>query len=57
MNRITELSQNFEIVATHTDNPDVLIWDVESQPNHHAILGVMNSHPDLENFNGYPLIF
>ncbi|CAI9114323.1 OLC1v1015026C1 [Oldenlandia corymbosa var. corymbosa] len=47
VNRIRELPQNSKIVATHTDSPDVLIWDVESQPNRHAILGATESHPDL----------
>lgn len=47
VNRIRELPQDSKIVATHTDSPDVLIWDVESQPNRHALLGVSESHPDL----------
>ncbi|XP_019415490.1 PREDICTED: WD-40 repeat-containing protein MSI4-like [Lupinus angustifolius] len=47
VNRIRELPQNSKIVATHTDSPDVLIWDVESQPNRHAVLGAANSRPDL----------
>ncbi|KAK4361821.1 hypothetical protein RND71_017062 [Anisodus tanguticus] len=47
VNRIRELPQDSKIVATHTDSPDVLIWDVESQPNRHAALGVNNSRPDL----------
>ncbi|MED6211073.1 WD-40 repeat-containing protein msi4 [Stylosanthes scabra] len=47
VNRIRELPQNSKIVATHTDSPDVLIWDVESQPNRHAVLGATNSRPDL----------
>ncbi|KAJ7955889.1 WD-40 repeat-containing protein MSI4-like [Quillaja saponaria] len=47
VNRIRELPQNSKIVATHTDSPDVLIWDVEAQPNRHAVLGATNSHPDL----------
>lgn len=47
VNRIRELPQNSKIVATHTDSPDVLIWDVESQPNRHAVLGATESHPDL----------
>jgi hypothetical protein len=25
----------------------VLIWDVEAQPNRHAVLGATNSRPDL----------
>ncbi|KAF8093568.1 hypothetical protein N665_0383s0192 [Sinapis alba] len=45
--KIRELPQNSKIVATHTDTPDVLIWDVETQPNRHAVLGVANSLPDL----------
>ncbi|CAK7352624.1 unnamed protein product [Dovyalis caffra] len=47
VNRIRELPQNSKIVATHTDGPDVLIWDVETQPNRHAVLGATNSRPDL----------
>ncbi|GLT79078.1 hypothetical protein SLA2020_505850 [Shorea laevis] len=47
INRIRELPQNSKIVATHTDSPDVLIWDVEAQPNRHAVLGATHSRPDL----------
>lgn len=47
VNRIRELPQNSRIVATHTDSPDVLIWDVESQPNRHPVLGCQDSRPDL----------
>ncbi|KAG8367241.1 hypothetical protein BUALT_Bualt16G0052100 [Buddleja alternifolia] len=47
VNRIRELPQNKNIVATHTDCPEVLIWDVEAQPNRHAVLGAANSRPDL----------
>ncbi|CAK9144127.1 unnamed protein product [Ilex paraguariensis] len=47
VNRIRELPQNKNIVATHTDCPDVLIWDVEAQPNRHAVLGAADSRPDL----------
>ncbi|TKY72798.1 WD-40 repeat-containing protein MSI4 [Spatholobus suberectus] len=47
VNRIRELPQNSKIVATHTDSPDVLVWDVENQPNRHAVLGATNSRPDL----------
>ncbi|EPS59609.1 hypothetical protein M569_15196, partial [Genlisea aurea] len=47
VNRIRELPQNKNIVATHTDCPEILIWDVESQPNRHALLGAQDSRPDL----------
>ncbi|KMZ68114.1 WD-40 repeat-containing protein MSI4 [Zostera marina] len=47
VNRIRELPQDSKIVATHTDSPDVLIWDVDAQPNRHAVLGAANSHPNL----------
>ncbi|OVA01307.1 WD40 repeat [Macleaya cordata] len=47
VNRIRELPQNSKIVATHTDSPDVLIWDVDAQPNRHAVLGAAESRPDL----------
>ncbi|XP_047339182.1 WD-40 repeat-containing protein MSI4-like [Impatiens glandulifera] len=47
VNRIRELPQYNNIVATHTDCPEVLIWDVEAQPNRHAVLGASDSKPDL----------
>ncbi|XP_062091030.1 WD-40 repeat-containing protein MSI4 [Humulus lupulus] len=47
VNRIRELPQNTKIIATHTDSPDVFIWDVEAQPNRHAVFGATNSRPDL----------
>ncbi|VFQ81360.1 unnamed protein product [Cuscuta campestris] len=47
VNRIRELPQNKNIVATHTDGPEVLIWDVEAQPNRQGALGVAVSVPDL----------
>ncbi|RYR77143.1 hypothetical protein Ahy_A01g001610 [Arachis hypogaea] len=47
VNRIREMPQHSNIVATHTDSPNVLIWDVEAQPNRHAVLGATNSRPDL----------
>lgn len=47
VNRIRELPQNKNIVATHTDSPEVLIWDVETQPNRHPGLGAPTSRPDL----------
>ncbi|XP_057549785.1 WD-40 repeat-containing protein MSI4-like [Amaranthus tricolor] len=47
VNRIREFPDNTSILATHTDSPDVLIWDVESQPTRHAILGAPTSRPDL----------
>lgn len=37
------------LIVGLTDN-QVLIWDVESQPNRHAVLGATNSRPDLVNF-------
>ncbi|XWS20150.1 hypothetical protein CRYUN_Cryun31cG0075900 [Craigia yunnanensis] len=51
VNKIRELPQNSNIVATHTDSPDVLIWDVEAQPNCHAVLGATDSCPDLGGGN------
>ncbi|KAJ8643355.1 hypothetical protein MRB53_005109 [Persea americana] len=53
VNRIRELPQNNKIVATHTDSPDVLIWDVEAQPNRHAVLGTADSRPDLVAMEGF----
>ncbi|XP_075095478.1 WD-40 repeat-containing protein MSI4-like [Nicotiana tabacum] len=47
VNRIRELPQNKNIVATHTDGPEVLIWDIEAQPNKHAVYGAAASRPDL----------
>lgn len=47
VNRIRELPQNNNIVATHSDCPEVLIWDVEAQPNRQAVLGAADSRPDL----------
>ncbi|KAI4377789.1 hypothetical protein MLD38_015367 [Melastoma candidum] len=47
VNRIRELPQNPDIVATHTDSPDVYIWDVESQPSKNAVFGATVSQPDL----------
>ncbi|KAL2332282.1 hypothetical protein Fmac_019863 [Flemingia macrophylla] len=48
VNRIREFQQHNNIVATHTDSPQVLIWDVEAQPNRNAVLGAATpSRPDL----------
>ncbi|KAL2493235.1 WD-40 repeat-containing protein MSI4 [Abeliophyllum distichum] len=47
VNRIRELPQNCKIVATHTDGPDVLIWDVENQHNRPSCSGASPSRPDL----------
>lgn len=47
VNRIRELPQHNQIVATHTDSPEVLIWDIEAQPNRHAQLGSAPSRPNL----------
>ncbi|CAM8887201.1 unnamed protein product [Rhodiola kirilowii] len=47
VNRIRELPLNNKIVATHTDSPNVLLWDLETQPNRHAVFGATESRPDL----------
>ena len=47
VNRIRELPMNTNIVATHTDSPNVMIWNVESQPNRNAIPHTPSSIPDL----------
>ncbi|KAI4329156.1 hypothetical protein L6164_021449 [Bauhinia variegata] len=47
VNRIRELPQNSKIVATHTDSPDVFVWDVEKQPNRQAVPGAASSCSDL----------
>lgn len=35
----------------------VLIWDVEAQPNRHAVLGATNSRPDLVHFYCWNVFF
>ncbi|CAN8326514.1 unnamed protein product [Cochlearia groenlandica] len=47
VNRIRELPQNSNIVATHPDSPDVLIWNTDTQPDRHAVFGAPHSRPDL----------
>jgi len=47
VNRIRELPQNSKIVATHTDSPDIPIWNTETQPDRYAVLGAPDSRPDL----------
>ncbi|KAK7361956.1 hypothetical protein VNO77_04052 [Canavalia gladiata] len=47
VNRIKELSQNSKIVAIHTNSPKVLIWNIETEPTHHAVLEAPTSHTDL----------
>ncbi|CAM6120600.1 unnamed protein product [Calypogeia fissa] len=47
VNRIRELPQNSKIVATHTDSPDVYVWNLDSQPNRAPLLGANLSRPDL----------
>lgn len=47
VNRIRELPTKKHIIATHTDSPDVLIWDVEAQPTRHPTYGATESRPDL----------
>ncbi|KAL5577119.1 hypothetical protein UlMin_018818 [Ulmus minor] len=47
VNRIRELAQNSKIVGTHSDSPDVLIWDIKAQPNRHVVLGAASSSTDL----------
>ncbi|XP_078151925.1 WD-40 repeat-containing protein MSI4-like [Carex rostrata] len=43
---IRELPQNNNIVATHTDSPDVFIWDLKAQPNRHPVERAAYSRPD-----------
>ncbi|KAJ4771758.1 WD-40 repeat-containing protein MSI4 [Rhynchospora pubera] len=47
VNRIRELPQCTNIMATHTDSPDVLIWDWAAQPNRHPVIGASESIPDV----------
>ncbi|KAL2622467.1 hypothetical protein R1flu_002672 [Riccia fluitans] len=47
VNRIRELPQNSKIVATHTDSPEVYIWNLETQPNRATLIGAAHSRPDL----------
>ncbi|KAI3937528.1 hypothetical protein MKW92_025597 [Papaver armeniacum] len=39
--------ENMEIVATHTNSPDVLIWDADAQLTCHIAHGSSESRPDL----------
>ena len=36
VNRIRELPQDGNIVATHSDAPHVFVWNAETQPGRHA---------------------
>ncbi|KAG0566457.1 hypothetical protein M758_7G060800 [Ceratodon purpureus] len=47
VNRIRELPQNSNILATHTDSPEVLIWNTKTQPNRTTSSGASESRPDL----------
>ncbi|KAF3328341.1 WD-repeat protein RBAP1 [Carex littledalei] len=47
VNRIRELPQKSTIVATHNNSPNVLLWDLEAQPNRHPVNGAPASRPDL----------
>ncbi|WOL09075.1 WD-40 repeat-containing protein MSI4-like isoform X1 [Canna indica] len=47
VNKIRELPQNSKIVATHTDSPEVLVWDVDAQPDCGDCLGSADCHPNL----------
>ncbi|XP_074578271.1 WD-40 repeat-containing protein MSI4-like [Curcuma longa] len=47
VNRIREFPQNSKIVATHTDSPEVFIWDVDAQPDCGDRLGDAECQPDL----------
>ncbi|XP_022844464.1 WD-40 repeat-containing protein MSI4-like isoform X1 [Olea europaea var. sylvestris] len=47
VNRIRELPENNKIVATHTDSPNVLIWNVETQYRREPVKGAKASRPDL----------
>ncbi|KAG6489282.1 hypothetical protein ZIOFF_050551 [Zingiber officinale] len=47
VNRIREFPQNSRIVATHTDSPEVFIWDVDAQPDCGDRLGDAECQPDL----------
>lgn len=47
VNRIRELPQKREIVATHTDGPEVYVWNVDTQPNCQVVVGASISKPDL----------
>ncbi|KAG8380093.1 hypothetical protein BUALT_Bualt07G0157800 [Buddleja alternifolia] len=47
VNRIRELPQNSNILATHTDSPHVFVWDVQTQRNRQSVVGSNPSDPDL----------
>ncbi|KAG8375138.1 hypothetical protein BUALT_Bualt10G0069200 [Buddleja alternifolia] len=44
VNLIMELSHNCNIEYTHIESPGVFIWDVETQLNHHSIVGCKTAH-------------
>lgn len=47
VNRIRELPQKRQIIATHTDGPEVFVWNVDTQPNCQVAVGASVSKPDL----------
>ncbi|XP_024395782.1 WD-40 repeat-containing protein MSI4 isoform X2 [Physcomitrium patens] len=47
VNRIREIPQNSNILATHTDSPKVLIWNTKTQPNRATTSAASESKPDL----------
>ncbi|CAI7895778.1 unnamed protein product, partial [Closterium sp. NIES-54] len=47
VNRIRELVQNRNIIFTHTDSPDVLMWHVERHPFCTPSFNTPTSTPDL----------
>ncbi|XP_024542492.1 WD-40 repeat-containing protein MSI4 [Selaginella moellendorffii] len=48
VNRIRDLPQlSSKVVATHTDKPEVYVWNLESQPNRSPAPGASPSKPDM----------
>eukprot|EP00245_Coleochaete_scutata_P007090 TRINITY_DN2212_c0_g2_i3.p1 TRINITY_DN2212_c0_g2~~TRINITY_DN2212_c0_g2_i3.p1 ORF type:complete len:814 (-),score=235.64 TRINITY_DN2212_c0_g2_i3:767-3106(-) len=47
VNRIRELPQNSNFVATHSDVPEVYVWNLESQPNQKPVRGGRPAIADL----------
>nr|GEW80047.1 WD-40 repeat-containing protein MSI4 [Tanacetum cinerariifolium] len=47
--RIRELPRKSKIVATHNDNPDVLIWDAKAQPNRKYAIGCHSGASDMSS--------
>ncbi|GBG75259.1 hypothetical protein CBR_g19893 [Chara braunii] len=47
VNRLRELPQASNIVATHTDKPQVFVWNLDTQLARQTVPGAVPSRPDL----------